>query len=106
MHVTTFLKELSDSQLQHTYTLRWGRRIIFEACVFMPPAPRNSLKSEEVVRDREKSLGAKVLEGSWGCLGALWDRFIAVLGARWGPWAALGVSWGTLVSPSLLPALE
>ena len=57
------------------------------------------------------SLGAgvlgRVLEGSWGRLGNLWGRFLAVLGALGGPWAALGGSRGALGLPlPLAPALE
>ena len=75
--------------------------VIIKACGLMPPAPSNSIKTEEVVRTREKSQGGaglvQVLEGSWGCLGTLWGRFLAVLGALRVPRAAL-VCLGALLS--------
>ena len=67
---------------------------LFKACGLMSPALMNGFKSEEVIRDRLNSLRSgglgRVLEGSWGRLGALWGSFLIVLGALG---RALGCSW-------------
>ena len=86
--ITTYIKRITIyikhvNKLHCCYILLcFAVLLLYFACGFMPAAPRDSLESEGVVGNREKSPGAgclgPVLEGSWGHLEFFCNIFIVL----------------------------